>query len=110
MDVEALFRRRLRKLISSKFPSLDRFYLETGISKGHVSDMLRGRGSPSVSTLVKLAQVLDVEVRDFFTFPDRGPRDQVLDLLETASPETLLRVLRLLVEEDSRRPSGKKQR
>jgi hypothetical protein len=35
MDVAALFRRRLRKLILAKYRSLDRFYLETGFSKGH---------------------------------------------------------------------------
>jgi len=101
MEVEALFRRRLRRLISAKFRSLDRFYLESGISKGHVSDILRGKGSPSISTLMRLARALDVEVRDFFIFPDRGQRDRVHELIRTASPEALRRVLHVLSEEDS---------
>ncbi len=44
MDVAALFRRRLRKLIRAKYRSLDRFYLESGFSKGHLSEILRGHG------------------------------------------------------------------
>jgi hypothetical protein len=41
-----LFRRRLRKLILAKYPSLDRFYLETDFSKGHLSEILRGKEQP----------------------------------------------------------------
>jgi transcriptional regulator with XRE-family HTH domain len=70
MDVATLFRRRLRKLILAKYRSLDRFYLETDFSKGHLSEILRGKGSPSVNTLIKLADALDVEACDFFVFPD----------------------------------------
>lgn len=69
MDVAILFRRRVRKLILSKYRSLDRLYLETDFSKGHISEILRGKGSPSVKTLIRLAKVLDVEVCDFFVFP-----------------------------------------
>jgi transcriptional regulator with XRE-family HTH domain len=96
MDVEALFRRRLRELITSKFQSLDRFYLETGISKGHVSEILRGKGSPSISTLQKIAVALDLEITDLFIFPERGARDEAHELLRTASPEMLRRVIRIL--------------
>jgi hypothetical protein len=44
--------------------------LESGFSKGHLSEILRGMGSPSVKTLFKLAEALDVEVCDFFVFPE----------------------------------------
>ena len=66
MDAEARFRERLRELIKRRYKSLDRFYLETDFSKGHLSNILRGRGSPSLATMVKLAKALDVEVVDFF--------------------------------------------
>jgi transcriptional regulator with XRE-family HTH domain len=94
MDVAVLFRRRLRKLILSKYRSLDRFYLETDFSKGHISEILRGKGSPSVNTLIRLADVLDAEVCDFFIFPERCERDQAVELLKKASPEVIKRVLR----------------
>jgi transcriptional regulator with XRE-family HTH domain len=94
MDAAALFRRRVRKLILSKYPSLDRFYLETDFSKGHLSEILRGKSSPSVDTLIKLAKALDAEVCDFFIFPERGERDQAIELLRAAPPAVLGRVLR----------------
>jgi transcriptional regulator with XRE-family HTH domain len=64
---EALFRRRLRELVIEKYGSLDRFYLETNFSKGHLSQILRGKRSPSLATIVKLARALNVEVGDFFS-------------------------------------------
>lgn len=64
---EVLFRRRLRELVIQKYGSLDRFYLETDFSKGHLSQILRGKRSPSLTTIVKLAKALNVEVADFFT-------------------------------------------
>ena len=63
---EALFRRRLRELVIEKYGSLDRFYLETDFSKGHLSQILRGKRSPSLTTMVKLARALNVQVADFF--------------------------------------------
>ena len=48
MDLEGLFRRRLKQLIEQRYRSLDRFYLETDFSKGHLSEILRGKGSPTV--------------------------------------------------------------
>jgi transcriptional regulator with XRE-family HTH domain len=99
VGVEVLFRRRVRQLIQRKYRSLDRFYLETDFSKGHLSEILRGKGSPSVGTLVKLAHALEVDVREFFVFPDRGTRDRALDLVGRARPEALQGVIRLLSED-----------
>jgi transcriptional regulator with XRE-family HTH domain len=99
VGVEALFRRRVRQLIQRKYRSLDRFYLETDFSKGHLSEILRGKGSPSVGTLAKLAQALEVDVRDFFVFPDRGTRDRALDLVGRAQQDALQRVIRFLTED-----------
>lgn len=72
MRVETLFRRRVRELIQEKYRSLDRFYPETGFSKGHLSDILRGKGSPTVSTLTKIAAALEVEVRDLGVLPENS--------------------------------------
>lgn len=64
--VEATFRRRLRELVLAKYGSLDRFYLEHEFSKGHLSQILRGKTDPKLSTIAKLAKALDVDVRDLF--------------------------------------------
>jgi transcriptional regulator with XRE-family HTH domain len=63
---EALFRKRLRQLALEKYGSLDRFYLETEFSKGHLSQVLRGKRSPSLATMIKLAKALNVKVAEFF--------------------------------------------
>src|SRR5713101_8626806 len=96
MDTAALFRERLKQLILERYPSLDRFYLESGLSKGHISEILRGVSSPSVATLIKLAQALEVEVKDFFIFPEENRRHKAVALLETCSEEKLETVLTLL--------------
>ncbi len=66
MDAEAVFRKRLREIIEGKYASVDRFWLETGWSKGHVGHILRGTRSPSLKTIARLAKILDVEVIDLF--------------------------------------------
>jgi len=52
--------------VREKYGSLDRFYLETDFSKGHLSQILRGKRSPSLATMVKLARALGVSIDDFF--------------------------------------------
>ena len=75
MGVEAQFRRRLRQVVLEKFGSLDRFYLETGFSKGHLSQILRGQRSPSLTTIVKLAKALEVEVVELLrSAPEKASR------------------------------------
>ena len=91
-----MFRNRLKQLILDRYRSLDRFYLESGLSKGHISEILRGVSSPSVSTLIKLDEALEVEVKDFFLFPEENQRHQALVLLGTCSKETLEAVMKLL--------------
>jgi transcriptional regulator with XRE-family HTH domain len=96
MDAATLFRRRVRKLILAKYRSLDRFYLETDFSKGHLSEILRGKGSPTVDTLIKLAKALEVEVCDFFIFPETSDRNRVTELVRSSTPEKIRRLLREL--------------
>jgi transcriptional regulator with XRE-family HTH domain len=73
VDEEALFRQRLSDFVSQKYGSLDRFHLETDFSKGHLSQIIRGRRSPSLATMVKLARALEVRVADFFVAENPKP-------------------------------------
>ena len=96
MDTLTLFRERLGQLLFERYPSLDRFYLEHEFSKGHLSHILRGRQSPSIVTLHRLADMLGVELVDFFIFPGKDKRHQIMALLADCSEETLDAVLRRL--------------
>lgn len=71
--VEATFRKRLRQLVIEKYGSLDRFYLEHDFSKGHLSQILRGRTDPKLGTIVRLAKALDVDFLELFQ-PERPPK------------------------------------
>ena len=102
MDTLVLFRERLRQLLFARYPSLDRFYLEHEFSKGHLSHILRGRQSPSIVTLHKLARMLDVELVDFFIFPEKDKRHQIMGLLAECTEETLEAVLRHLLDHAQR--------
>ncbi|MBI2964252.1 MAG: helix-turn-helix transcriptional regulator [Deltaproteobacteria bacterium] len=67
MDEKARFRLRLRRLFDGRYPSLDRFSRETGFSKGHLSQILRGHRTPSLATIVRLAGALGVDLVDLFS-------------------------------------------
>ena len=73
-DEEALFRQRVREFVKAKYGSLDRFQSETGFSKGHLSQILGGKRSPSLSTIVRLARALGIRVADFFISEPRTIR------------------------------------
>ena len=96
MDTIRLFRERLQQLILDRYPSIDRFYLETGFSKGHLSNILRGARNPSTVTLLKLAEVLEIEGKDFFIFPKENRRHQALKSLAQCSEAVLTRVIKIL--------------
>jgi transcriptional regulator with XRE-family HTH domain len=102
MKLEALFRRRVRELIRDKYRSLDRFYLETGFSKGHISDILRGKGSPTIPTLEKIAGALELEVRDLFIFPDRNLKDRAYELLRKADDNAVRKAIRALSSDEGK--------
>ena len=38
----------------------------SGVARGYVSELLNGRKSPTLNTLARLAEGLDVELRDLF--------------------------------------------
>lgn len=107
MDTAAQFRDRLKTLILERYPSMDRFYLKSGFSKGHLSEILQGISSPSVATLIKLAQALEIELKDFFLFPSKNRRHHAMALLEECSEETLEAVLKLLATQ-AKKPTKRK--
>jgi transcriptional regulator with XRE-family HTH domain len=60
VGLDVVFRRRLRQLVKQRYGSIDRMYLETGLSKGHIADLMRGKHSPSLRIVEQLAKALEV--------------------------------------------------
>ena len=66
MNVHDTLIHNIKKLASSKGLSVNRLADFAGLSRGYMSTLLRGQNSPTVATLEKIADVLEVEVRDLF--------------------------------------------
>jgi transcriptional regulator with XRE-family HTH domain len=58
---------------------------ENGIPKATITNLARGLARPSIVTLKKIADGLDVELLDLFTHPDENERHRVIDLTRDAS-------------------------
>jgi transcriptional regulator with XRE-family HTH domain len=54
-----------------------------------MSDILRGKGSPTIPTLEKIAGALELEVRDLFLFPQRSLRDRACELMRKADDNAI---------------------
>ncbi len=66
MDVERLLIKRIKELADRKAWSINQLADFSGLSRGYVSRVMRGQCSPTVKTLAKFADGLEVEVRDLF--------------------------------------------
>lgn len=83
--------RRLRKM------SQEQLSEKVGIDSKHLSRIEVGRGFPSLDTLEKITEALDVEMKDMFEFEDNaaGPKDlrKTIDKLIKGTDEEGLRLL-----------------
>jgi transcriptional regulator with XRE-family HTH domain len=59
---------RVRKLRNSKNLTLEKLAYQNGISKGNLSDIENKKRSPSLYTLVKIANGLNCRVKDLLDF------------------------------------------
>jgi transcriptional regulator with XRE-family HTH domain len=57
---------RIRQLAKRKRWSANQLADFSSLGRGYVSDVLTGKKSPTVRTLIKLANALEVNVRDLF--------------------------------------------
>lgn len=58
------FAKRMRELMVRRKLSINRLADFSGLGRGRVSEILAGKSSPTLRTLGRLAEALDVPVRD----------------------------------------------
>jgi transcriptional regulator with XRE-family HTH domain len=64
---------RIRKLHrASDLPTIEQLAFAAELSKGHLSRILSGRCLPSIPTMQKLAEALDVKLSDLLSDNDDG--------------------------------------
>ena len=94
--------RRVQELRVERGLTREKLAYENDISKGTVSDLERGLARPSVVTLERIADGLDVELVDLFTRPAASERHRVIDLTRGASTASLRSVAAALRERKRR--------
>jgi len=70
---------RVRDLRLKKHMSLDDLAGASGVAKGHISSIERGRAVMNLETAAKIARGLRIEVLDMFVFPEDKPRHAFIE-------------------------------
>jgi transcriptional regulator with XRE-family HTH domain len=58
--------RNIRRLVSKRSWPLERVALESGLSRSHFFYILAGRRTPSMATLKKIADALEIDVSELW--------------------------------------------
>lgn len=94
LKVKTLFGLRIKELRKAKSLSQDALAEKADISSKYVSRIEMGQHFPTINTLIKLADVLDVELKDFFEFAhaEENPKklkDNLKGLIKEADHDKL---------------------
>lgn len=87
---------RIRGLRETMGITQEKLAYEAGLSKGHVSGIEKGLVRPTLTTLSLLAERLEVDLLDLFTFPAESPRQKVVDATRGLSASALRKLLQKL--------------
>lgn len=98
-STKELLGRRIKELRKTRGLSQDELSEKVDIDPKHLSRIEVGRGFPSLDTLEKIANALNVEMKDFFEFDHEAKSaKELMKTLEGLAKETDDASLRLLVK------------
>lgn len=76
IDTLDIIRENLRRRIMDDYHSFERFAYENAIDKTTLSRLLNGKREPKVSTLLKIAQSLNLTLNDLYLTPGNHIREK----------------------------------
>ena len=86
---------RIRVLRKEAGLTLEKLAYESDVgSKGFLSDVEKGLARPTVETLAKIADRLEVALLDIVTFPDADDRQRLIDRTRRLSKGSLRKLLK----------------
>jgi transcriptional regulator with XRE-family HTH domain len=86
---------RIRALRDQQGLTQEKLAYESGLaSKGHLSGIEKGVVRPTLHTLGMIAERLEVDMLDMFTFPEESPRHQLVDLTRGLGKGALRKIVR----------------
>src|SRR5512133_624565 len=90
---------RIKQLRAEQGVTAEKLAYESEVgSKGFMSDIEHGLALPSLTTLERIAQRLDVSAFDLLVVPTRTDRERLVDLTRGMTKGPLVRLLRELSE------------
>ncbi len=100
-DVKRLFGMRMKELRKNRRLSQEELAEKADISSKYLSRVEMGQHFPSLDVLIKLANVLNVELKDFFEFAHEAKSSKELkealsSLLKEAGEEKLRFLVKLI--------------
>jgi transcriptional regulator with XRE-family HTH domain len=69
--------RKIREIRQNKRVSQMELSLRSGLAQGFIAEVELGKKQPSVQTLLRIAQALEVNPVDFFPAPEAQSREEV---------------------------------
>jgi transcriptional regulator with XRE-family HTH domain len=98
-EIKILFGKRMKELRNDRGLSQNELAAKSGISSKYLSRIEVGLHFPSIDTLIKLAEALNVELKDFFEFSHKVSSNKELrETLQGLLGEADEDKLRLLVK------------
>jgi transcriptional regulator with XRE-family HTH domain len=85
--------RRVAELRAERGMTLGKLASETGISKGHLSNVERGLAVITIMTLDRIARGFGVEVFYLLVFPQKSIRDRCVERIRALSERDLKAIL-----------------
>ena len=83
-NLSKLLGQRIRQLRQEKGLTQEKLTYESGLgSKGYLSEIESGKKAPTLRVLKILADHLELEMIDLFTFPQESPRHNKIEKLRT---------------------------
>ena len=82
----------VRKIRKEKGLSILDVREATGLSKSTISELENDKSSPTIETLQKIANALNVDVEDFFK-TDLKEREKFIESLKPSTPEEALKLI-----------------
>ncbi len=70
---------RVLELLAERKRSQEKLAYESSVPKATITNLIKGRARPSIVTLTKIADGLDVELLDLFTQPGESERHRLID-------------------------------
>ena len=102
LDLKEMIGSRIQEIRNKKGITQDQLSEKVGISSKYLSSIERGKENPTLNTILKLAQSLDVKLDEFFThleIEDPAKRkSMIIEMLDEADEDQLKLAYKVLSE------------